>query len=86
MTSACGCAQVDKSGWRAAGGGVNKLQPEISHAAGWGLETILTLTLVFTVLAATDSQRAVDTAHLPVRAGNAVPDLAPHAVIGWRQA
>ena len=69
--------QVDRSGWRAAGGGVNKLQTEVSHAAGWGLETILTLILVFTVLAATDSQRAADTAHLPVRAGDAaVPNLA----------
>ncbi|BDA48738.1 Aquaporin PIP2-4 [Coccomyxa sp. Obi] len=61
---------VDKYGWRAAGGGANVLH--ISHAAGWGLETILTMALVFTVFAATDAERAVDTAHLPV--------LAPFAI------
>ncbi|CAL8463399.1 g2933 [Coccomyxa elongata] len=61
---------IDKYGWRAGGGGANVLR--ISQAAGWGLETILTMALVFTVFAATDAERAVDTAHLPV--------LAPFAI------
>ncbi len=60
-----GHEQIDKYGWRAGGGGANVLH--ISQAAGWGLETILTMALVFTVFAATDAERAVDTAHLPVR-------------------
>ncbi len=51
----------------ACGGGVNRLQPEMHFGAGWGLETCLTFLLVFTVLAATDAERATDTAHLPVR-------------------
>ena len=59
---------MDRTGWVASGGGVNALQPEMDFAAGWGLETCLTFLLVFTVLAATDSSRASDTAHLPVRA------------------
>ena len=68
MTScACVIRQVDKSGWVACGGGVNSLHVGMNGAAGWGLETLLTFLLVFTVLAATDEARAVDTAHLPVR-------------------
>lgn len=59
--------QIDTHGWRAAGGGTNALSPGMSNAAGWGLETILTMALVFTVFAATDAERASDTAHLPVR-------------------
>ncbi len=58
--------QIDDDGWRAAGGGANALSPGFGEAAGWGLETILTMALVFTVFAATDSERATDTAHLPV--------------------
>ena len=65
--------QIDRSGWVACGGGVNRLQPELTHAAGWALEACLTFLLVFTVLAATDSERATDTAHLPV---------SPHAFPG----
>lgn len=63
---------IDDDGWRAAGGGANALSPGFGEAAGWGLETILTMALVFTVFAATDSERATDTAHLPV--------LAPFAI------
>lgn len=59
-------SQIDQTGWVACGGGVNRLQPEMHHGSGWGLETTLTFLLVFTVLAATDAQRATDTAHLPV--------------------
>ena len=61
------CVQIDVHGWRAAGGGTNALSAGVSNAAGWGLETILTMALVFTVFAATDAERASDTAHLPVR-------------------
>ncbi len=61
------CGQIDSHGWRAAGGGTNALSAGVSNAAGWGLETILTMALVFTVFAATDAERASDTAHLPVR-------------------
>lgn len=59
-------AQIDNNGWRAAGGGANALSKGFSAAAGWGLETILTMALVFTVFAATDAERASDTSHLPV--------------------
>jgi glycerol uptake facilitator-like aquaporin len=58
--------QTDYKGWHAAGGGANALSSGVSEAAGWGLETILTMALVFTVFAATDAERATDTAHLPV--------------------
>ncbi|KAK9917142.1 hypothetical protein WJX75_001261 [Coccomyxa subellipsoidea] len=63
---------TDYKGWHAAGGGANALSSGVSEAAGWGLETILTMALVFTVFAATDAERATDTAHLPV--------LAPFAI------
>lgn len=58
--------QTDYKGWHAAGGGANALSGGVSEAAGWGLETILTMALVFTVFAATDAERGTDTAHLPV--------------------
>ncbi|CAL8463398.1 g2932 [Coccomyxa elongata] len=63
---------IDSHGWRAAGGGTNALSAGVSNAAGWGLETILTMALVFTVFAATDAERASDTAHLPVLAPLAI--------------
>ena len=59
--------QFDRAGWHAAGGGVNALSPGLSGAAGWLLECLLTCTLVFVVLAATDANRSRITAHLPVR-------------------
>ena len=37
------------------------------QASGWLMETLLTMTLVFTVFAATDSNRAKISTHLPVR-------------------
>lgn len=58
---------MDPNGWHAAGGGVNSLATGITSAAGWGLETVLTTTLVFIVFCATDAERGSDTAHLPVR-------------------
>lgn len=45
---------------------MNTLSPGITKAGGWGLETIITLTLVFTVFCATDAERGSETAHLPV--------------------
>lgn len=65
-------AQFDKSGFNAAGGGVNALAPGVSHASGWLMELLLTAVLVFVVLAATDTVRETVTAHLPV--------LAPFAI------
>ena len=35
----------------------------------WGVETILTCIFVIVVFAATDAQRAISTAHLPVSRG-----------------
>jgi glycerol uptake facilitator-like aquaporin len=68
LTKASGSpSQIDYHGWNAAGGGINKLSPGFGFASGWGLETILTMSLVFTVFAATDAERAIDTAHIPVR-------------------
>lgn len=63
---------VDRSGWNAAGGGVNALSPGLSGASGWLLECLLTFALVFVVLAATDANRSLVTAHIPV--------LAPFAI------
>ncbi len=70
--------QVDPNGWHAAGGGGHSLATGITSAAGWGLETILTATLVFIVFCATDAERGSDTAHLPVRIQH-VPPLAAAA-------
>ena len=48
----------------------------------WGVETILTCIFVIVVFAATDAQRAISTAHLPVshREGVAVIGCQLHAV------
>ena len=59
-------AQVDPAGFAAALGAANRLNEGVSLASAWGFETILTCLLVFTVLAATDAQRATKTSHLPV--------------------
>ena len=71
--------QIDPNGWNAAGGGTNSLSPGITGAAGWGLEAILTMTLVFVVYAAVDAERGANTAHLPVRADLWVPASGKHA-------
>ena len=60
--------QIDSAGYTAALGAANRLNQGVSLASAWGFETILTCLLVFTVFAATDAQRAVKTAHLPVSA------------------
>ena len=60
--------QIDSAGYTAALGAANRLAQGVSLASAWGFETILTCLLVFTVFAATDAQRAVKTAHLPVSA------------------
>lgn len=67
LTSLCLHIQIDQHGWHAAAGGINSLASGIQPAAGWGLETILTATLVFVVFCATDAERGADTTHLPVR-------------------
>ena len=58
--------QVDSAGFTAAMGAANRLNQGVSVASAWGFETILTCLLVFTVFAATDHERAKETAHLPV--------------------
>lgn len=63
---------IDRSGWNAAGGGTNAINPGTSNAGAWFLEFLLTALLVFVVLAATDSKREAIGAHLPV--------LAPFAI------
>ena len=58
--------QIDPAGFKAALGAANRLNQGVSLASAWGFETILTCLLVYTVFAATDTQRAKETAHLPV--------------------
>ena len=70
--------QVDPNGWHAAGGGTNSLSTGITGAAGWGLETVLTASLVFIVFCATDAERGTDTAHLPVRVQHVQPHCQFH--------
>ena len=53
--------------YASAGGAANQLFPPSTPAGAWGMETVLTFGLVFMVLSATDSERAVDAPHLPVR-------------------
>jgi MIP family channel proteins len=63
---------VDRTGWHASTGGTNRLLPGISKASGWLMETLLTMTLVFVVFAATDTNRAKISTHLPVLAPLAI--------------
>ncbi len=58
---------VDEVGYDAAGGGANAVNPFITKSGAWLMETILTFSLVLVVFAATDKNRAINTAHLPVR-------------------
>jgi aquaporin PIP len=57
---------VNTTAYLAAGGGANQMGSGMSSAGGWGLETISTFALVFTVLCATDGVRYPSVAHLPV--------------------
>ena len=61
------CVQIDPTGFNAALGAANQLAAGVTRRNAWGVETILTTILVFVVFAATDSERATKTAHLPVR-------------------
>ena len=54
--------------YAAAGGAANQLFAPTTAAGAWGMEVVLTFALVYLVLSSTDSERAVDTPHLPVRA------------------
>lgn len=70
-----GCAfvyAIDRSGYNAAGGGVNAPLPGITDGGVWLMEALLTAVLVFVVFAATDSKRNAIGAHLPI--------LAPFAI------
>ena len=60
----------------AAGGGANQLFAPTTAAGGWCMEAVLTFALVYVVLSSTDSKRAVDAPHLPVR----MPPCCTHAV------
>ncbi len=53
--------------YAAAGGAANQLFAPTTAAGGWGMEVVLTFALVYLVLSSTDSERAVDAPHLPVR-------------------
>ena len=58
--------QVDPLAFTAIGGGANKLAVEVSYGQAWGMEAILTFSLVMMVFAATDNFHAAKVAHLPV--------------------
>ena len=62
-----GCAlQIDPNAFTAIGGGANKLAEDVNYGQAWGMEAILTFSLVMMVFAATDNFHAATTAHLPV--------------------
>ena len=67
LSGPCWGRQYNPVSYAAAGGAANQLFAPITPAGGWGMETVLTFALVFMVLSATDSERAVDAPHLPVR-------------------
>ena len=58
--------QVDPLAFTAIGGGANKLAAEVTFGQAWGMEAILTFSLVMMVFAATDNFHAAKVAHLPV--------------------
>ncbi|KAK9835979.1 hypothetical protein WJX81_003428 [Elliptochloris bilobata] len=64
--------QYNPVSYAAAGGAANQLFAPTTPAGGWGMETILTFCLVWMVLSATDSERAVDAPHLPILAPLAI--------------
>jgi len=59
--------QIDPNAFTAIGGGANKLAANVSYAQAWGMEAILTFSLVMVVFAATDNFHASEVIHLPVR-------------------
>ena len=75
--------QIDSAGFTAALGAANRLNEGVSPASAWGVEAILTCLLVFTVFAATDSQRAKDTAHLPVSLMSMIYKVYPFLWVLW---
>lgn len=58
--------QVDPLAFAAIGGGANKLATEVTYGQAWGMEAILTFSLVMMVFAATDNFHAAKVSHLPV--------------------
>lgn len=62
----------DRSGWYAANGGTNGVNPGTSNAGAWFMEFLLTSLLVFVVFAATDRNREAIGAHLPILAPLAI--------------
>ena len=61
-----GALQIDPNAFTAIGGGANKLAEDVNYGQAWGMEAILTFSLVMMVSAATDNFHAATTAHLPV--------------------
>ena len=59
-------AQIDPNAFTAVGGGANKLAASVNYGQAWGMEAILTFSLVMMVFAATDNFHAAEVAHLPV--------------------
>ena len=59
--------QIDPNAFTAIGGGANKLAADVTYAKAWGMEAILTFSLVMIVFAATDNFHASEVVHLPVR-------------------
>lgn len=70
ITGAALVKAIHPSAYVSAGGGANGVGPGLTMAGTWGLETISTFILVFTVLNATDGVRYASVAHLPVRSFN----------------
>ena len=58
---------MNGNGYRAAIGAANRLNTGIAVPNAWFVETLLTFILVLVVFAATDSVRAVQSLHIPVR-------------------
>lgn len=72
ITGAALVKAVHPVAYLSAGGGANQVGGGLTMAGAWGLETISTFILVFTVLNATDGVRYASVAHLPI--------LAPFAI------
>ena len=69
------CAlQIDPNAFTAISGGANKLAEDVNYGQAWGMEAILTFSLVMMVFAATDNFHAASTAHLPVSPCRTPPD------------
>ena len=70
----CCAPQIDPNAFTAIGGGANKLAEDVNYGQAWGMEAILTFSLVMMVFAATDNFHAASTAHLPVSPCTTPPD------------